>query len=52
LKTPKVLLHFDYWNEIINEEEDLIFTNELELYFIIIISLPLKTLKIVVINVI
>jgi hypothetical protein len=52
LKRPKVLLRFDYYNGIIDEEEDMMFTNELELFFIVTISLPLETLEIVVINII
>jgi hypothetical protein len=33
LKRPKVLLCIDYRNGIIDEEEDLMFTNEPELFF-------------------
>jgi hypothetical protein len=52
LKRPKVLLCFDYQNGIINEEEDLMFANEPELFSIDIISLPLKILKTVVVSII
>ncbi len=41
---------FDYQNGVTNEEEDLMFASELELFSIGIISLPLETLEIVVIN--
>jgi hypothetical protein len=40
LKRPKVLLCFDYHNGIIDEEEDLMFANEPELFSIGTISLP------------
>jgi hypothetical protein len=50
LKRPKVLLFFDYQNGIINEEEDLMFTSEPELFSIGIISLPLETLEIMVVS--
>jgi hypothetical protein len=43
-------LCFDDYNGIIDEEEDLMFVNELELFFIDIISFPLKTLKTVVVS--
>jgi hypothetical protein len=50
LKRPKVLLFFDYQNGIINVEKDLMFTSELELFSIGIISLPLEILKIMVVR--
>jgi hypothetical protein len=49
-KRPKVFLCFDYQNGITNEKGYLMFDNEPELFFIGTISLPLKTLEIVVIN--
>jgi hypothetical protein len=33
LKRPKVLLCFDYQNGIIDEEEDLMFTNEPDIFY-------------------
>jgi len=50
LKKLKILLCIDYHNGIIDEEEDLMLTNELELFSIGTISLSLETLNIVVIN--
>jgi hypothetical protein len=50
LKRLEVLLCFDYQNGITNEEEDMMFANEPKLFSIVIISIPLKTLEIVVIN--
>jgi hypothetical protein len=50
LKRPEVLLCFDYQSGITNEEKDLMFANELELFSIGIISLPLDTLEIVVVT--
>jgi hypothetical protein len=41
VKRPKVLLCFDYQNGIKNEEEYLMFINELELFFVGTINLPL-----------
>ncbi len=52
MKRLEVLLCFDYQNGITNEEKDLMFANELKLFSIVIISIPLKTLEIVVINII
>jgi hypothetical protein len=52
LKRPKVLLFFDYHNGIIDEEEDLMFISDPKLFFIGTTSLPLKTLEIVVVNII
>jgi hypothetical protein len=46
VKIPKVLLCYDYQNDIINEEEDVIFAIELELFSIGTISLP-KTIQFV-----
>jgi hypothetical protein len=46
LKRPKVLLCFDYQNDITNEEKDLMFASELELFSIATIKMPLKTLEI------
>jgi len=42
LKRLEVLLCFDYQNGITNEEKDLMFASELELFSIATISLPLK----------
>ncbi len=50
LKRLKVLLYFDYQNGITNEEKDLMFANEVELFSIAIINLPLKNLEIVVVS--
>jgi hypothetical protein len=52
LKRLKVLLCFDYQNDIIDEEKDLMFASEPKLFLIGIISLPLIFLEIVVINII
>jgi hypothetical protein len=52
LKRLEVLLCFGYQNGITNEEEDVMFIDELELFFIGTISLPLKTLEIVVDNIV
>jgi hypothetical protein len=41
VKRPKVLLCFYYKNGITNEEEYLMFINELELFFVGTINLPL-----------
>jgi hypothetical protein len=50
MKSPKVIMWFDYHNGITNEEEDLFFASDPKLFSIGIINLPLKTLNIVVIN--
>ncbi len=50
MKSPKVLLCFDYHNGITNEEEDLIFARDLKLFSIGTINLPLNILNIVVVN--
>ncbi len=50
LKRPKVLLCFDYHNGITNEEENMTFVNEHELFSIGTINLPLETLENLVIN--
>jgi hypothetical protein len=50
LKRPKVLLCFDYQNGISYEEKYMMFANELELFFIGIISLPLMFLETMVVN--
>ncbi len=52
LKRPEVLLCFNYQNGIIDEEEDPMFANEPELFSIGTISLILKTLDIIVVNII
>jgi hypothetical protein len=52
LKRPKFLLCFDYENGIINEEEDLMSTNEPMLFSIGTISLSLEILDIITINII
>ncbi len=52
LKRPKVLLCFDYHNGIIDEEEDLMFANEPELFSIGTISLPWETLNTVIISIV
>jgi hypothetical protein len=52
LKRLKVLLCFDYQNGITNKEKDLMFASEVELFSIAIISLPLKTLEIVVVSIV
>jgi hypothetical protein len=39
IKTPKMLLCYDYLNDIIDEEEDIIFPTKQELFSIRIISL-------------
>ncbi len=52
MKRPKFLLCFDDQNDITNEEEDMMFASELELFSIGTISLPLKTLEIVVDNIV
>jgi hypothetical protein len=49
LKRPKVLLCFDYQNDITNEKY-LMFTSELELFSIGTISLPLEPINLVVVN--
>jgi hypothetical protein len=50
LKRLEILLCFDYQNGITNEEEDLTFVSEFELFSISIINLPLDTMDIVVVN--
>jgi hypothetical protein len=50
LKRPEVLLCFDYQNGITNEEEDMMFANELELFSIGTITFPLETLEIMVVT--
>jgi hypothetical protein len=52
LKRLEVLLCFDYQNDITNEEKDMMFANELELFSIGKISFPLKTLEIMVDNIV
>ncbi len=52
LKRPKVLLCFDYQNGITDEEEDLMFISEHDLFFIGTINLPLIFLETVVVNII
>jgi hypothetical protein len=48
-KRPKDLLCFNYQNGMIDEEEDLMFANEPELFYIGTINLPLKTLDIAIV---
>jgi hypothetical protein len=50
LKRPKVLLCFDYQNDITNEEENLMFTSEPKFFSIGTINLPLDDVNVVVIN--
>lgn len=52
MKRLEVLLCFDYQNGITYEEKYLMFISEPKLFFIGIIDIPLKTLKIVVINIV
>ncbi len=50
MKRPKVLLCFDYQNGITYEEKYLIFVNELEIFSIGTIGLPLEILEIIIVN--
>ncbi len=50
LKRPKVLLCFDYQNGITNEEKEMMFTSEPELFSIDTINLPLDDVNVVVVN--
>jgi hypothetical protein len=53
LKRPYVfILCFDYLNVITDEEEDLMFVNELELFSTNTISFPLKAMNVVVVNIV
>jgi hypothetical protein len=52
LKRPKFLLCFNYENGVIDEEEDLMFSNEPKLFSIGTISLLLEILDIITINII
>jgi hypothetical protein len=47
-----VLLCFDYQNDITNEEEDLMFVIEPELFSTGTINFPLKAMEIMVVNII
>ncbi len=51
LKRLDILLCFDYQNGITNEEKDIMFVSELDLFSINIISLPLDTMDRVVVNI-
>jgi hypothetical protein len=52
LKRLKVLLCFDYQNNITNKEKDLMFISEPKLFSIVIISIPLETLETIIINIV